>query len=284
MRIAADLDFEVTVPDRPTVRGHVSGEDNRLVLTVNDPGAFAGSRDVRAIRTMAARLAAWGMTLRVEHEGTHLVTFGDVRSSFWQRRSTGSRHIRLGSLRGAWTSTRARASFRSQRLPEASFEPPATPWPIAPTMMQRPRRAVTTTHDPSRGGEARLVLVKQDVWAGEKVPVLWLNGDETTIGSDPSCDVVLSGLAPHHATVVHDRADEFVVCSVDGPVKVHGAPVTRQVLRTGSRVELGRHCLAFYREEFADHGRPHGGRIGGELGRQLPQPPREVVQQKAVAV
>ena len=278
MRIAADLDFEVAVPGSPSVQGQIRGTDNRLVLTVSDPGAFAGSRDVAAIRTMAARLASWGMVLRVEHEGTHLVSFGDVRTSFWQRRSTGSRHIRLGSLRGAWTSTRARASFRSQRLPEASFEPPATPWPIAPTLMTRPRRAVTTTHDPNRGGEARLVVVKQDVWAGEKVPVLWLTKERTTIGSRASCDVVLPGLAPHHATVIHDRDDEFVVHSADGMVKVHGAPVQQQVLRTGSRVEIGQHCLAFFREEFADHGRPHGGRIGGELGRQLPQPSREELQ------
>ena len=55
---------------------------------------------------------------------------------------------------------------------------------------------------------------------------------------------------------------------------MHGAVVDQQILRTGTRVELGGHRLVFFREEYADHGRPHGGRIGGEAGRQLPQPPR----------
>jgi hypothetical protein len=73
---------------------------------------------------------------------------------------------------------------------------------------------------------------------------------------------------------VHDDEDEYVVVAVDGPVRVHGAPVTRQVLRTGARVDLGGRSLVFRREEYADHGRPYGGRIGGELGRQRRQPPR----------
>lgn len=46
------------------------------------------------------------------------------------------------------------------------------------------------------------------------------------------------------------------------------------VLRTGSRVDLGRWTVTFYREEYADHGRPFGGRIGGELGHQRVQPQR----------
>jgi hypothetical protein len=36
--------------------------------------------------------------------------------------------------------------------------------------------------------------------------------------------------------------------------------------------------LTFVREEYADHGRPYGGRIGGELGRQRRQPSRERLQ------
>jgi hypothetical protein len=58
-------------------------------------------------------------------------------------------------------------------------------------------------------------------------------------------------------------------------VKVNGRPVTEALLRTGARVDVGGHHLAFVREEYADHGRPFGGRIGGELGYQRPQPPRE---------
>jgi hypothetical protein len=93
---------------------------------------------------------------------------------------------------------------------------------------------------------------------------------------------VLDGLAPHHATVVHDEADEYVISSTaagaaagpDAQTRVHGAVVRHQLLRTGARVDIGPHSLAFYREEFADHGRPYGGRVGGEAGHQRPQPPR----------
>ena len=56
---------------------------------------------------------------------------------------------------------------------------------------------------------------------------------------------------------------------------MHGAFVDRQLLRTGTRVEVGTHRLVFFREEYADHGRPYGGRIGGEAGHQRPQPPRD---------
>jgi hypothetical protein len=110
-------------------------------------------------------------------------------------------------------------------------------------------------------------------WDGTRPTVHWL--EETTwIGADPSCEVVLKGLAPRHAKVVHDEEDEYVLVGVDGAVRVHGAPVTRQILRTGARVTLGGRTLVYRREEYADHGRPYGGRIGGELGHQRRQPPR----------
>jgi hypothetical protein len=118
------------------------------------------------------------------------------------------------------------------------------------------------------------VLVKEAVWPGERQPVYWLT-EGMTIGSDPGCDVVLPGLEAVHARVVHDDADEWVVSAVDGVTRVHGAAVGSAVLRTGARVDLGPHHLVYSRDEHADHGRPHGGRIGGELGHQLPQPSRE---------
>jgi hypothetical protein len=55
---------------------------------------------------------------------------------------------------------------------------------------------------------------------------------------------------------------------------VDGVPVERKVLRTGNRVQLGGWTLVYWRAEYADHGRPFGGRIGGELGHQQPQPGR----------
>jgi hypothetical protein len=85
---------------------------------------------------------------------------------------------------------------------------------------------------------------------------------------------VLPGLEPLHAQVQHDADDEFVLVA-HGPAKVHGHPTGRALLRTAARVELAGHVLTFIREEFADHGRPFGGRIGGEAGRQRTQPPRQ---------
>ena len=41
-----------------------------------------------------------------------------------------------------------------------------------------------------------------------------------------------------------------------------------------TRVEVGAWTMTFFREEFADHGRPYGGRVGGEIGHQRPQPER----------
>lgn len=274
LTVAAELAFELDRPGRSALRGRLSGASNRLVLEVDDPGAFAGAGDASAIRGIAEALAVQGMVVRVMHGGEHMVSLGDVSTSWWQRRLTGSRRIRLGSLRGAWTSARSRARGTPPVLPDAGLVPPTTPFPLTPTLRRRPRRqSPTTTHDPARGGGARLVLIKQSVWPGERLPIYWLQ-EQMTVGSDASCGLVLPGLEPVHARIEHDEADEWVIVAVAGVTKVHGAPVASQLLRTGARVELGGHQLAFFREEYADHGRPHGGRIGGELGRQLPQEPR----------
>ena len=273
--VDADLSFELDREGLEPVRGRLTGSHNRLVLEVDDPGAFAGPQDAPVVRSVAAVLASRGMTVEVRHDGLHLITLGRVKVSWWQRRATGSRHIRLGSLRGAWTAARSRARGTEPLLPPASLLPPLTLWPIAPTFARRDRRPKTTTH--GGGGGPRLVLEKEHLWAGERMPVYWLADDrESTIGSGPGCDVRLPGLADLHAVVRHDEEDdEYVVEGRDGATRVHGAAVAgRAVLRTGARVEVGEHVLAFFREEFADHGRPHGGRLGGEAGTQLPQEPR----------
>ena len=131
-----------------------------------------------------------------------------------------------------------------------------------------------TTHAPDGSGGPRLVLAWDYTLGDERPPTYWL-GETTVIGSDPGCDVVLAGLEPRHAIIDHAEGDEYVVTAAGGDTRVHGAGALGQVLRTGARLDLGDHTLVFYREEYADHGRPFGGRIGGELGHQQPQPSRE---------
>jgi hypothetical protein len=272
--IAADLELSVQVGDR-SAHASLRSQGGRLVLDVDDPVMFAGSGDAAAVRAVADMLAERGLRLEVTSEGRRLITIGTVVAPWWQRRITRSRHIRLGGARGAWTSARARLGRRPAVIPESSLAPPPTLFPLVPTLHRRVRTPITTTHDPAQGGAARLVEVNPRAWDGTRPSVHWLE-EVTWIGSDTSCDVRLPGLAPRHARVVHNDEDEYVVHAVDGTVKVHGARTTEQLLRTGARVDVGDHTLVFRREEYADHGRPYGGRIGGELGHQRPQPPRNL--------
>ena len=60
------------------------------------------------------------------------------------------------------------------------------------------------------------------------------------------------------------------------PTTTHYLPGSGRILRTGALIALGEWRLAFFREEFADHGRPYGGRVGGEFAVQRPQPERRM--------
>ena len=274
--ILADLEFEVELEGRPAVHGSLRGTRNRLVLDVDDPSALAGGADAPVVRAVARALAGRGIQVRVVRGDRHLITLGDVRAPWWQRLGTRSRHIRLGSARGVLTSARARSGGAPSVLPDASLVPPGTLLPLLPTLgRRRGRDRPTTTHDPARGGGPRLVFAVGNLLVPpDRRRIVWLDDAVTTIGSDPDCDVVLEGLAPLHAEVQHDERDEFVLVAHAPGTRVHGAAVERGLLRTGTRVQLGAWQLTYYREEYADHGRPYGGRIGGELGRQRPQPPR----------
>ena len=274
-RVEADVCFSIEVPDRESVTGSLTGSGSHLTLRVSDPAVFAGGADAGHVRRIALELADVGLVLRVaDADDRSLVVLGRVHAPWWQRAVTRSPHMRVGGLRGIVAAGRGRLRDDAAALPGHGVLPPGTPYPLAPMFLRRPVRRVTTTHDPARGGGPRLVAVPADGISRAHQPVFWLQSDCTTIGSDAECDIVLAGLAPFHAEVRHDDSDEFVVVARDGEVRVHGEPTTRRVLRTSARVELGDRVLVFAREEYADHGRPYGGRIGGELGRQRPQPPR----------
>jgi hypothetical protein len=54
-------------------------------------------------------------------------------------------------------------------------------------------------------------------------------------------------------------------------------PNAGRILRTGALITLGSWRLAFFREEFADHGRPFGGRDGRKFPVQRQQLERRTV-------
>jgi len=284
--VRADLTVELDLPGRDSVHARLRGAGRTLELEVSDPGTFAGRGDIAAVRALAEGLADRGLSVRVVNEGTHLITLGAARGPWWHRRLTGSRHIRLGSARGLWTSARSRARARSCDghagvLPDGALTPPGTMFPLAPTLVRRRRGHVTTTHATRGGGDPKLVLApREDPWPGDKQPFFRLRKDRTTIGSGEDCDIRLPGLAELHAEVLLDLEDEFVLVAISPDTRVNGERIRSRLLRTASRIQVASWTMSFYREEYADHGRPYGGRVGGEIGHQLAQPPRTQLDPK----
>ena len=269
LHVTADLTFSVEV-DGQQMCGALRGTGSRLELSVSDPELLGGTGTALA-RELAGQLAGRGVEVAIVADRP-LVTLGVRRVSGWRRRASGSPHIRVASVAAAVRLLR----LRRRRTPP--LLPPPSPLPLLPTFLRRPRRP-TLTHDPDQGGYPRLVVPADPTATPPRSRTVHQLGDRVVVGSDPGCDLVLEGLAPQHAVVRRTPDDEFVVTPLEGGVRVDGAPVvTDGLLRTGRRVELGGWTLGYFREEYADHGRPYGGRVGGELGYQRRQPPREAVQ------
>ena len=142
--------------------------------------------------------------------------------------------------------------------------------------MQDDNSGPTTTHAAWGAGNPRL-LVRSDA---ERM-IQPLTTDELTIGSAEGSGLRLAGIDALHATVVHDERDEYVV-TLHGEGEMNANPLSAathpdersETLRTGASFTAGPWRFVFDREEFADHGRPHGGREGGEMSDQQPQTPR----------
>ena len=120
LSVSAHLDFEVEVAGQGVVRGTVRGHGTDLTLDVDRPEVFAGRADAGAVEVIAEGLARRGLTVRVVQGSTPLITLGASRAPWWHRRATGSRHIRLGSVRGAWTSGRTEESAAIVREADAA--------------------------------------------------------------------------------------------------------------------------------------------------------------------
>lgn len=133
-----------------------------------------------------------------------------------------------------------------------------------------------TTHAAWGAGSPRLIVSE-----GDTRTTVALTADLVSIGSGPDCDIRVADADPMHATIRHDDRDEFVL-RMHGEGETHAradAAATHPdgdalTLRTGAQFTAGSARCVFQREEYADHGRPDGGRQGGELSDQTPQPVR----------
>ena len=193
LTVDADLEFTLDLPGERTVRGSLTGSGAQLQLRVSDPFLFAGRSDASAVRGIADGLARQGLCLTVVAPAGPLVTLGVLRTSWLQRRVTGSRHIRVERGAGVWSLVRGRAQAPAGgALPAAELAPPATLFPLVPTFRRRTRSPVTTTHDPHHGGNPRLIMaVAAHRLPADRQQVFRLRGDVTTIGSDAACDIRL---------------------------------------------------------------------------------------------
>ena len=279
MHLDADLTFDVEVlpdGDQPAarLRATLTASGNQVVLHSEDILSVAGQPSRTAVRHLAAELARLGLAVEVSGPDGVIVRLGAVRSPVLHRLVTRSRHIRLGSWTRALSAViaRQRPAGRSTRLVVAGM-PPGTPWPPLPTVRGLPR-VVTTTHDPAGGGHPRLYLSDlSDPQQPRLVGMFPLSPDGTTIGSADGVDLQLAGTDDLQAEIVRTDEDEYVLIARSRRIlsTVGGQQLPRQVLRTGARIELGPWRMSYVRDEFADHGRPYGGRVGGELGRQRTQ-------------
>ena len=134
----------------------------------------------------------------------------------------------------------------------------------------------TTTHAEWGAGNPHLLITREDERTEHPLDV-----DVVHIGSAAGNELQLDDTDPVHATIQHDDRDEYVLTlHGEGEMSAHPdaaathAGARTQTLRTGARFTAGPWTLVFARDEYADHGRPYGGRLGGEYSDQRLQPPR----------
>jgi len=275
-------EFGDSFGDSDAMQGTVTAEGTEITVFTSNPEMFVQGRalNLEPLRAVAAELATRGLTVAIKGPVGLIVRLGDVQASVTQRLVTRSPHIVLGSRSALAPLVQARMRGKS-RMPVAIPLPPATVFPLAPTFDRRSRRKVTTTHYTPGSGRPRLIfVVGSENWNGQMPREFDLLPGITTIGSSPEANLQLPGLKPLHAEIRHDDNDEyrlFAIGEVAGstrPAEGSEKSANGQILRTGSRLEMGPWRMGYFREEFADHGRPFGGRVGGEFAYQKTQPPR----------
>jgi hypothetical protein len=277
-RLDIDLTFSLDEPgpaDGAALEGTITAAGTDVEIFASRPEMLMQGRSVKLadIRGLAQEIAGFGFSITLSGPDGVIARIGDVNAPVIQRVITRSPHIRLGSA-AAIAPLLRRRGITAPVIPL----PPKTLFPIVPTVSRRIRRTATTTHHVPGSGRPRLIfVVGSKNWDGRMPREFNLLPDGTTIGSGAEADLQLAGLNPLHAEIRHTADDEYVLYPIgelSGSSRLDGAGGRRdggQVLRTGTRIEFGQWKMAYFREEFADHGRPHGGRVGGELARQKPQ-------------
>ncbi|MHC5796244.1 FHA domain-containing protein [Lacisediminihabitans sp. FW035] len=278
-RLEIDLTFSLAEPTgsgaADLLEGTITAAGSDVQVFASHPEMLVQGRSVKLadIRTLAKEIAGFGLSITLSGPDGVIARIGDVDAPMMQRVVTGSPHIRLGSATALAPLLRNRGSATT-----AIPLPPPTLFPLVPTINRRIKRTVTTTHYLPGSGRPRLIFViGSENWNGQMPREFDLLPNGTTIGSGAEADLQLDGLNPVHAEIRHTADDEYVLYPIgelSGSSRLpesSGRKDGGQVLRTGTRIELGHWKMAYFREEFADHGRPHGGRVGGELARQKPQ-------------
>jgi hypothetical protein len=277
VRVQADLQLDVDpgVPDSGGELGiSIRSESDVVRVRLDRIPDLTSRPSPQLIRSVADGLRAQGLKVVVDGPDGRLMSVGaGVRTPWWQRLFVRARHVRVHDLRTALrTLPRRGGSGALTASPAVVFTPPGTLLPLAPTVLRRQR--VSTTHDPSGGGQPRLYFPPEDS-AGSRLKVFYLR-PRITIGDREDADLRLPGVAPMQAVIRRNDQDEYVIeAHPEGlPVRVHGSLVLRPTqLRTGARIEIGAWRMVYFRAEHADHGRPYGGRQGGEIDQQQWQPP-----------
>lgn len=281
LRLDADLSLEVETgeaTDDPgrSLRASLTGSGTTLILQIDGtdvlPIGSPTTSTMDTVRDFAQMLADEGLTLVVATGERRLASLGVVEQRLGDRLLSGSRHLAIHDRRGVLRLVRSRGSGGAPAL--TRLVPPTTPWPVTPTFTPPRRRRVTTTHDPLGGGDPRLVYYPAPPEQGGPRQHLPLRRGVTTVGGSPEDDLVVAGLRPGHLRIERDpQTDEYEVVPVPGALTtIGGRPVEAPVaLRTGMVLRAGDLELTYAREEYADHGRPYGGRQGGEFSRQRPQ-------------
>jgi len=288
VQLHIDLSFSLSEPVNgesvERMQGTVTAEGTDVDVFVSNAAVLAPGRDMNlaGLRTIAALVAERGLTVSLRGPNGLIASIGDVEAPLVQRLLTKSPNILLGNRAALAPLIKSSARSLLKAAPAVVPLPPSTLFPLIPTLDRRLRRRVTTTHYAHGGGRPRLIfVVGSKNWNGQMPREFDLLPTKTTIGSAPNSDLALAGLKAFHAEIRHDENDEYVlyalgdvsgsVRAVDETARTNGGGI---ILRTGSRVEMGNWRMAFFREEFADHGRPFGGRVGGEYSVQKSQAPR----------